>query len=299
MTDDYHREYPSVDLDVQNVCRGVPFSARLAVRLANPWSLVGWGVFGFAMIFGWMVLAAADLTFGVRFAGALDTAQGTVTEVKQTTMSENESKIHAVHYRFPSPDGQVRQGVSYTFDPPEAGTAVSVEFPEGDPETSRIAGMRTKPFGGWLAVFLLLPLVGWVLVMVGWSKGGKNLRLLRTGVLTRGRLVDKQPTASRVNNRRVWKLTFGFTDAEGNEHQAVARTHTPEKLTDQPEELVLYDPAAPYRSTLLDVLPGGVGIDPRRNEVSRPSLLRIVLPVGLVSLVILGHGLYLLNRLTP
>lgn len=299
MTDDYHRQYPSVDLDVQDISRRVPLSARLAVRLGNLWSLIGWGVFGFTMIFGWMILATADLTFGLQFAGDLETAPAEVTEVEKTSMSENERKIHAVGYRFTGPDGQVRQGVSYTFAPPEPGEAVTVEFPRDDPETSRITGMRHKPFPGFLAVFLLFPLAGWVVVMVGWSKGGKNLRLLRTGVLTRGRLVDKKPTASRVNNQRVWKMVFAFTDAEGNEHQAVARTHKPEKLTDQPEELVLYDPAGPYRSALLDALPGGVGIDPRTNEISRPSLLRIVLPVGLVLLVVLCHGLYLSIRLTP
>jgi tetrahydromethanopterin S-methyltransferase subunit B len=54
----------------------------------------------------------------------------------------------------------------------------------------------------------------------------------------------------------VYKLTFVFTDRQGQARKAIAKTNLPEKLEANRLELIFYDAINSGNSTLLDNLPG-------------------------------------------
>jgi hypothetical protein len=239
----------------------------------------------------------ADLTGWWVFSGEWETARGEVMGVEKTLFSEGGSKhrrgtpVYAIHYEF-MVDGERHEGVSYVKGKrAEAGRTVTVEFPRGTPGSSRLQGLRRAPVGAVPALITpIFPMVGLVFVIIGWRRGGRGVRLLRHGVLARGRFKSKEATRTRVNRQTVYKLTFEF-EVDGRIYQASARTHETERLQDEEEELLLYDPLDPRRAVMLDGLPGRPRIDDngfiRVESVSR-SLMVLVFPVA----TLVGHGLY-------
>jgi hypothetical protein len=71
--------------------------------------------------------------------------------------------------------------------------------------------------------------------------------------------------------------------------QAVAKTHLPEPITDEPEERLLYDPKAPAHAVLVDGLSGGVSID-NHGELFALRPVRAVLCLIPVTLVVAVHS---------
>ncbi|MCH7728073.1 MAG: hypothetical protein IH991_16590 [Planctomycetes bacterium] len=149
-------------------------------------------------------------------------------------------------------------------------------------------------FGPFAVIAGIIPIIGLGLLFVGVTKARTRLHLLRNGQQTTGTLVDKRATAVRVNNRKVYKLTFQFTTADSQTCEVVARSHRPEDLSDKDEPL-LYDPIFPNRATLLAHLPGSPEIDETGQIRSkRPGRVGWVLIAPVVTLA--GHGAYAFVR---
>ncbi len=298
--------------------REVPLLVRLRVLFGGFLNQFGWLFFGFGMVFVWAFTARSDLTSWYVFHGELAEAAGRVTRAEDTRCAENEVTIYANHYQFTTDDGRKHAGVSYARGQKLApGEDVSIEYLPGRPEVSRIAGMRPKPFGPWPAFVVIFPVVGACLVVPGLVRGLRGARLLRNGKQAYGRLIDKSATRTRVNQQRVWKFTFEFTADDGRTYQVSARTHETDKLSgEDPGDLsgadaattasaergeavepVVYDPFNPRRAAVLDALPGGPRIDESgRIRVGSPLRTLLVLAIPFASVV--GHGAYLLARLT-
>ncbi|MGH9812662.1 MAG: hypothetical protein ACRD4T_05945, partial [Candidatus Acidiferrales bacterium] len=239
----------------------------------------------------------ADLTSWYHFRGPVGTATGGLVEVKDTSASENDVRIYAYRYSFQAEGGDY-EGVSYrTGRHHEAGEQVTIEYVEGNPELSRIRGMRRAEFGPWILFVMIFPLVGFIFILVSLRGGLKANRLLRHGKLAWGELVSKEPTNTRINNRTVYKLTFNFQPEEGGHAQVVARSHMPEKLQDEQRERLLYDPFRPDYAILLDSLPASPAIGLTGNLQPRnPTLaaLTLLLPgIPLAALAVLLYFLYL------
>lgn len=231
--------------------RSVPLSLRI-VNVFNGFAQIGWVILLFGTIFAWPFAGQGDYSF-LTFRGDAQTV-GRVTDRKETGASENERPIFAAHYQY-SVAGSTFEGKSYGFDAPAADARVTVEYDADDPARSRIAGMRRAPFGPWAAVMTIFPLIGLVIVALAARTGMKRNALLRDGVIANGTLVSREETNVTVNRRRVWKLTFDFTDRMGRRQQAVARTTDTDRLEDEATEPLLYDPENPARAYLLDELP--------------------------------------------
>lgn len=133
------------------------------------------------------------------------------------------------------------------------------------------------------------PLIGLTFMTIGLRKGLRGVRLLRRGMTATGRLVSKQPTNTRINKQTVYELTFEFTAGDGKRYKAKASTHEPKSLEDDAAEPLLYDPADPNVSIMLDDLPGRPRIDDTSVTRTQDGS---VLPVLFVpALAVLGHGL--------
>lgn len=247
--------------------RVVPLSTRITVLFGGGLARVGWFFFAFGMVFVWIFVGNADWSGPFLFHGKLETATASITSREKTTFSEGGNKHHrgtpifANHYRFKL-GGAEYTGVSYqvgTSAGASEGGTVLVEFPKGNPTVSRIRGMRRAPFGLTVAFVFIFPAIGLALALASFWSGRKNVRLLVNGELAQGRLTDKSPTRTRVNNRTVFKMTFEFLDRNGQTRQAVAKTERPERLENNVFEPIFYDPQNPERVVLLDGLPGKQG----------------------------------------
>jgi hypothetical protein len=111
------------------------------------------------------------------FRGELKSAQGRVTAVEPTDTYEpgtrwarrdERARIVAVRYTFTAPDGTERVGVSYRPGSRlTVGTRVTVEYPVGRPEVSRIRGYRSAKIDRLPLALYILAGTGAVLLAVG------------------------------------------------------------------------------------------------------------------------------------
>ncbi|MGN6183061.1 MAG: DUF3592 domain-containing protein [Thermoanaerobaculia bacterium] len=232
--------------------RHVPLSLRV-LNLVGGGSLIGWVIFGFGMIFVWAFGANADFSF-LTFAGEHARIEGRVTKVETTNASENSQKVWANHYQY-SVAGQSFTGKSYSKGTSaEQGSPVTIEYDENNPARSRIEGMRRAMFGPWAVFVVIFPSIGLIIVIVCVRGGLKRNRLLRDGMLTTGKLVSKAPTNTTINKQRVYELKFEYLSTRGRAY-ATARTHQTDRLQDEAQEMLLYDPNDNTSAFLLDELP--------------------------------------------
>lgn len=279
--------------------RSVPLSVRLRVLFGGAFNQAGWFVLGFGMAFVWAFTLNADLTGWYLFRGRLDTTEGKAIDCKKTSFSEGGSKhskgtpVYAIHYAFTAADGTEYKGLSYiTGKQFKQGQKVTIEYPQGRPQTSRIKGMRRKPVGLFGLIPVIFPLIGLLFITGGIRKGLKANRLLALGEQTKGRLKSKERTNTQVNKKPVYKLTFEFNTSEGMTYEAVAKTHETGKLEDQTEEPLLYDPVRPSYAVMLDDLPGNPRINDTGNiKAGSASGTIMLLIIPLVTII--GHGIYI------
>ncbi|HLG41782.1 MAG TPA: DUF3592 domain-containing protein [Planctomycetota bacterium] len=278
--------------------RALPMLLRAQLLSGGFMNQFGWFFFGFGMIFARVFAGNADVG-AVRFWFADEKiVEGTVTAVEETGASEGGSDnspgtpIYRIKYRYAPPeDGKVREGVSYKLGfSSSTGSTVRVEYLPGNPAVSRIEGCRGAMFSMWALFVLIFPLVGAVFVYFGIRKGIRANHLLGHGKLAWGKLKSEEPTGARINNRVVMKLTFEFKAEDGSSNEVVAKTHEPERLKDEEQEAVLYDPEAPSYAVLKDSLPGSPEITPEGHlRAGRPAKGLVVLILPLLTLV--GHAI--------
>jgi len=258
------------------------------ILFGGPQALFGWLFGGFGMIFAVLFLGSADFASAIYFHGPLDTVTGKLTECVKTHSSEGGSKhssgtpIYAFHYQFYA-NGNTYTNISYqTGRALNAPDSVTVEFPAGHPEHSRIRGMRCAVFGPEVSFVLIFPAIG--LGVAGYSllAGIKRVSLLRNGEIASARVSSKETTNMRVNRKTVYKVWFDFVDRTGSYQKASCRTTIPEEYEDGGFKYVFYDAANPTRSILLASISGTVTLN-ERGEIDAASTgkaLRALAPVS-------------------
>jgi len=273
--------------------RRVPPSLQI-VNIFNVWAQAGWLIFGFGMIFFWAFVLNADFSFAT-FRGPYATADGKVTSVVETGASVNRSRVRANHYEF-SVSGYRHEGVSYsTGSSVSPGETVMIEYADGNPSRSRIAGMRRAMFGPGVSFVTLFPFIGFVFLYFAMRSGLKRNYLLREGLIAQGTLKSKSRTNVTINNRPQYELVFEFTARDGRRHEAIARSTFPDNLEDEAQEPLLYDPADPTKACLLDEAPARPEFELNGDLRGRPSSAMRALIIPL--LMIGGHGLVLLFKM--
>jgi uncharacterized protein (DUF58 family) len=259
--------------------RGVALLLRLQLLFGGILGLMGWILFAAGILFSllFFVLFQVDTQF-YRWRGSLETARGTILRSERTHISDKRGTrrtyYYRFHYAFVAKDGVRRTGSSVAkhvrYKP---GSRVTVEYPRGDPGVSRILGMQRSVGGSWFFLLLLLPLAGVILATIGLLLGWRKIALLRHGMPAKGHLVGKDVTAMKVNNKRVYRMTFEFQTPDGRTHRASSRTNAPEELEDDVFERLLYRESNPTRAVLLDALPGSPDIDAAGSFTTGSSLL--------------------------
>jgi hypothetical protein len=243
--------------------RSVSLLARLAATFGGMIQQMGWMFFSFGMVFFWVFAANSELVSMVKFFGDLDVVEGQSLGTNATSASENDQSIYEVRYSY-EVDGRRFEGSSYTFEAgyASAGEPVTVEYRAGSPAVSRIQGLRGGMFGWGVVFVIIFPGIGLGMIIFPLRKRMREGSLLRDGTAVYGKLVNKEATNTEINEQTVYALTFEFEDDRGMVQRAVAKSHRPERLEDDAEELILYDPRDPRRHVLVDNLAGGVEVAP-------------------------------------
>lgn len=274
--------------------RRVPLALSIRVILGGVGQL-GWFLVGFGLIFVWAFDADGAIVSAIRFSRELAVVEGTTTGWRELNLSINDVQVYETSYSFEI-DGRSYAGASYEtgYYVPE-GQRLPVEYRPSNPSISRLQGMRASAAGLAIAFVFVFPLIGLAFVRWGLRNGLRNRRLLAEGRLAFGTLVSDEATSTQVNNQRVRRLTFEFTDASGGRYQVVASTHQSAKLMDDAQEALVYDPRHPADATLIDDLPGHPRIDARGDFETGGArevliaLLNLVIP----TVTIVGHGVFL------
>jgi hypothetical protein len=135
-----------------------------------------------------------------------------------------------------------------------------------------IAGM--PPFG--LVFAAIFPFIGLVMFLFALKKSSKYLRIVKTGKLAYGTFISSEPTNTKINNSRVYRYYFEFNDENGMKYKATGETHTG-RLSDEPQELLVYNPNNPNEAVMVDALPKKVKsyilslTDYSRNDTAIPK----------------------------
>ncbi len=269
--------------------RRVPISLRM-VNFFNGWAQIGWGVFGFGMIFFLVFGMNADYSF-VTFRDVTGRATGHVTRVESTGASENDQAVTANHYEY-SVAGEWFQGKSYTTGAsPAQGERVTIEYDENSPHRSRIAGMRRATFGPAALLVAIFPAVGLGFLIPSTLAGRKRNHLLREGILAKGRAIDRRPTNITINDQPVWEVVFEFHDRHGQRRECCARAVDTTRLEDEPTEALLYDPDDPSKAYVIDEAPSRPRFDLHGELEGRPlaALRALIVPgiaIGVNALIV-------------
>lgn len=266
--------------------RSMPASLAVAVAFGGVLPLIGWIVVGFTLIFCWVFVGQSDVASLYQFRGSLMNTTGQVTAVHETNSSEDDTTIYEYVFEYEISPGMPITDRCYTpgrkYD---VGMQVPVEYVPQTPPVARIKETRKAPFGVAVLFVLLFPLIGFALVAGGYTVGLRTLSVLRRGKFATGRLVDKQPTNTTINDRKVYALTFEYTDDKGVVRRGTVNTHLTEKAEDDAEERLFYDPQNPANLRLVDLLPGKVQVNDN-GEIqygdAGGAFLRAILLPGIV-----------------
>lgn len=228
---------------------------------------------------------------GIALAVRKSTTSGTVVSTQRIRTQEDNIHRFVVSYQV---DGRrYRSGCYSSKQPYRCGDRVTVEYAVAHPQCARIRGM------GFLAApasvmsiagLILLP--GLIWCMYGFWRHARTVRLLASGELAWGRLVDRKYLRGghgtgihlRLGNRGRWEYTFSFQPPHSEGYEVKARTDCGYErlLEDEREEPLLYDPADPRKAVMLDNIPGWPRLDEKgawREIGAWRSLVLVILPL--------------------
>ncbi len=235
-----------------DIPRQVPFGIKLRIMTS---SAIFWIGFMFFCI---------GTTIGVAFSFSMDfkslsfhpdrSTTGKIIYQEATNCSENKRTIYRYDFEF-SNGGTIVKGSSYSSDFTDSYNSIEVEYESTNPQNARIIGMRSAPFSAWIGLFIgIFPTIGLVFLAFAITKGLKNIYLVTNGILTKGKVVGKEATNTKINGRTLFRMFFEFKTQNGHTITSKCTTTEPENVLDEAEEMLLYDPRTPEKAVLLDTV---------------------------------------------
>ena len=164
---------------------------------------IGWAFFSFSMIFFWAFVGNSELFYLLESRSDWEEIQGKVVEIDPTNMAEGEVTIQRNTFTFIH-DYREYEGESFTVGRDfREGEAVWIRYDQDDPANSMIKDTRRAPFGYAVALGLLFPLVGCIMILVQFRRNQVYLKLLKLGVFTLGKQVKKETTGGSITVNNV------------------------------------------------------------------------------------------------
>jgi len=219
----------------------------------------------------------------------MDYADGMVVNTERTNASSNDEPVMKMDYVFESEGKEYRGSYFATGQFFEEGSKVQIEYSFLDPNTSRIVGLRSTTFGSGVLFVTIFPLVGLIVVLVGFLLGHRKYTILKNGKQAMAILVKMAPSNISVNEVQLTKLTFEFKADEGQPHQSSTNVEDPSELEYDAEEALLYLPKSPGRSVLLENLPSFANLSESGNFTTDSGpVSSLALPAVALAVIILS-----------
>jgi hypothetical protein len=239
-----------------DVPRTISNGLKISIFFKDPIAVIGTIFFLFGMIFPIVFGSLADFKSAFSFSENDPTVKGVIVDKTATSSSENKRRIYDYSYQY-SIDGKTHTGHSFsTSYESENGDTVNVLFVAKQPELSHIEGMRAAPFGIWVVAFTsVFPIIGLIFIIFSINKFKKNIYLIKNGILTHGKVIGKEPTNTKINNKTVYKVFFQYKSQDGTLQEAFNKSHLTYNLGDEEKEPLVYDSQNPQKAVLLDTLP--------------------------------------------
>ncbi len=271
--------------------RNIPVNTKYSILFGGLRLQIGWLFFSIGLCFFWGVALNADISF-LYFTGNIITVEGIATDSFETNVSYDETPVYENHYKFTTKEGAEFEDFSYYQGQYiKTGETITIEYPEGKPQYSRIKGMRRQAFGPVALFVVIIPMFGLLIIFFCIKKYLHVIRLLKNGELTKGKLISKVPTNIKVDEQTVYKLKFSFKDKTGNKFNVSEKTHQTHFLEDDDEESLLYMPDNPEYAILIDSLPKYLSFDEKGN-IQSISIFKLLPLLILPLLTLVGHGSY-------
>lgn len=232
----------------------------------------------FGLVFGGMGLLFVWIFFPWRFVDdwrlaseAARRTPGVITQVRQTGLTLNRTRVYEFGFRYTPAGASARQGLCFTtgqrWNP---GAAVTVRYLPAEPELAAVDGARLTA-GGWGGAFVLVfPLIGGSLVAFFLVNRRNRRRLLRDGLATEVNVVSVEATMTQVNRRPLCKITLTAPDFNSGQPLVIFRANEAEvalarqRAADKQTVYLLHDPQKPshllFPEALLAADPSGTGV---------------------------------------
>jgi hypothetical protein len=214
------------------------------------------------MVFAWIFVGDFNPIDEWRLSRSTTTARATVTDVATTGATENDVPVYEYHFTFTTPNEQRITAHSYcTGSVWSVEERVTVWYVPNKPTVARLEDTRRSQFGPMVLFVLIFPMTGAILFTVATVGGLRQVILLRQGEVASARAISMQATNTRVNNQPVMEYTYEFQGWDGDTYTGFSKALPTGAIGDEVEEPVLYLPANPHRSVLVDALPLRYSLD--------------------------------------
>ncbi len=264
-------------LSLAKAPREIPPSTRFALRFRTLLFTMANAAACIALPF-LFVIARSEVVDWSHFRSELQVADGTVTHVEETSMSEgggrsasNQRRIRRYDYEFDQ-EGRRLTGVSFSETARLVpGVACVVEFAPGEPERSRIRGMRSREFSLDSLFGLFVPAMALALLIGSQVQAARVLRLLESGRPETGRVIEMKAFGRKRRGRtRSFRATVEFSLAAGAAQRVKLVTQKEAVFRDERGVRLLYDADRPELARVFDDLPIKVTLDGRGRIAALP-----------------------------
>ncbi len=240
--------------------RSISFFLKMNIVFGNVYALLGIIFFLMGSVFALIFGVNSDLDFSHSFEKDPANTKAMIVAVSGTGSEVNERPVLKYTFKFIANNKEYISD-SYSNEPQSLfeKDSVLIEYNSTDPSVSRIKNMIKAPFPAWVFfITLIFPSIGVWLLIYTLYRGKKNISLVRNGYLTTGKVIDKIPTNTRINNRVVYEMVFEYTSTDGILRKASTKTHIPERVQDEEKEKLLFNLDKPDEAILVDALPRAV-----------------------------------------
>ncbi|WMX15026.1 hypothetical protein [Aureispira sp. CCB-E] len=230
--------------------------------------------FWFGMIFLLVFGGQSSAIHWFSFDGEWKETEGLLLEINETSTEVNDQIIYEYVFSY-NANGQSLLGTSSAvFGGEKEGQIVAVEYKSGNHLRSRIVGMRTEIFPGWvLFLVLIFPAIGFGFLFFGFKENIKALKLLKNGMFTRGKMKSYKATNTSINEETVYAYEFEFY-ANNKLYIATCKTHLTAQVEDEEAEKILYDKKNPELNIVYDAMGAAPKID-RFGRIKQSNLLAL------------------------
>ncbi len=248
----------------------------------------GWLFFIFGSFFCWIFIPLTMVDFWPETGVERQEIKGEIVSVEITSATINNSAVYSCLYTF-EVNGERYTGKGFAPGQKyQSGDEIAILYNTADPGDSRAPGLERSLFPPWSLLVLIFPLTGLAFIIYSLKNNWKAVKLLQNGTFTRGKLVNKEMTNTKINNLPVYKFEFEFNVGR-MAHTAVCKTHLSQLVEDEEQEIILYDNFNPDYNVVYDA----EGIMPaitEDGELKTPSLFAaayLLLPLSGIGLNLL------------